>query len=369
MEISEDEMCDTYEEWLKGAEDSLLHATRRGTVIHRITIRPEEFLAWAKLKRKRLDSYARIEFASSTFAFVKHLSKPYVPPKQMPDRKVVYKAMRAYKASGGSVDEIWEPFLRRPKASVCPLLRSTSNGPTEQFGSGVLVRIGKYHFLFSVAHVLDELERDGVLIPGIGTFFHLSGQCGRTGLPGSGLRIDDRIDLAFFELNAETVKQLHQSLVFLNESDCDPLDMTETADVYTAIGYPAHKSDSGSDGVSTRLTSFSGDGVNDHRYRALGISKHSHLLMQYRHKKAIHYTTLNQGGSHDVSGVSGGGIFAWDKALPDPSALKQPKLVALVTEYHPNHHVFVGTRLSVLLSALHKHYPDLPFTYVPHPAD
>lgn len=122
LEISDDEMCATYSQWLKGAEKTLLEATRQGTVVHRTEIRPDEFLTWAKLKRIPLNGYARIEFAGERFGFVKRLLKPYKPPAQMPDRKTVYKAMRSHKAAGGDINEVWEPFLRRPKASICPNL-------------------------------------------------------------------------------------------------------------------------------------------------------------------------------------------------------------------------------------------------------
>ena len=73
LEISDDEMCATYSQWLKGAEKTLLEATRQGTVVHRTEIRPDEFLTWAKLKRIPLNGHARIEFAGERFGFVKRV--------------------------------------------------------------------------------------------------------------------------------------------------------------------------------------------------------------------------------------------------------------------------------------------------------
>lgn len=364
--ISTDKMCETYEKWLKGARQAVLEATRDGLETHRVTITPDEFKKWAEKNGKRLDGRSRSEFASLKIGA--QFTKPYDPPKQYPERKEVNKAMREYKAAGGDFSEIFEPYLRRPQAAICPVFRVKSDSEPQQFGSGVLIRFGEDCFLISAAHVLDDLDMNEVLIPAETGMLSLSGRFGRTPLPQEG-RESDNIDMAYFHLDASTVKLMNSELVFLDERDCDPLDLTTAGDVYSVIGYPASSSSVSDGQLITGISTYSGEGIHDHRWRSMGLDRRKHLLVQWRAQKAMHYTTLNQGGKRDLSGVSGGGVFAWDKALPDPKAMKQPKLVGIVTLYHPKLHVFVGTRLHVLLGALHKHFPDLPFGYVDHPLD
>ena len=60
-------------------------------------------------------------------------------------------------------------------------------------------------------------------------------------------------------------------------------------------------------------------------------------------------------------GMSGGGIFAWSKRLPDPTALAVPKLVGVLTEYHRSEHMFLGTRVNRHFSGIASQHSDLPF--------
>jgi len=66
-------------------------------------------------------------------------------------------------------------------------------------------------------------------------------------------------------------------------------------------------------------------------------------------------------------GMSGGGVFAWSKELPKLSALAQPKLGAIVTEYNQSHNVFIATRLACYLTAIKKNEPSLPIFSIPRP--
>ena len=61
-------------------------------------------------------------------------------------------------------------------------------------------------------------------------------------------------------------------------------------------------------------------------------------------------------------GMSGGGVFAWSKELPNPHALAQPKLCGIVTGYDPYYNVFIVTRIGHVLSAMLKEFPDLPIS-------
>lgn len=262
-------------------------------------------------------------------------------------------------AKGLDLPELWEPYLRRPKASICPIFRDRDSGP-EHFGSGVLIKVGHAHFLLTVAHVTDERQANILLIPSKTGFVNLFGLFLETKLPSSGSRNDDRSDVAVVRLPEEPVDRLHEHLIFLDHDDYDLADSTAPKDAYTIVRFPARRSETKGGFASTDQFSLSGEGVMDRRFEELGSEPHRHLIVQFRNKRAVHYSTMLKTQSPHPAGMSGGGMFAWSKDLPKLSALAQPRLVAILTEYHPQKNVFVGTRLHSHLMAIHRKVPALP---------
>ena len=65
--ISEDGMDDTYEEWLKQARQAVLTMSLESMEVHRVSVDPDEFLNWARSKRKPITSASRSEYAVMTF--------------------------------------------------------------------------------------------------------------------------------------------------------------------------------------------------------------------------------------------------------------------------------------------------------------
>ncbi len=55
---------DTYDEWLRDARQLLLDAATRGSVIEKVDVGIDEFLAWCRRENRPLDGTARASFAS-----------------------------------------------------------------------------------------------------------------------------------------------------------------------------------------------------------------------------------------------------------------------------------------------------------------
>lgn len=340
----------SYNDWLKRAEETINRFTHDGIVAHKVELDVDEFIGWAKGKDLPINGHLRSEFASHRFAQI--WVRPDAEPSAYPDRKKLKEMMRAVK--GMDLSEIWEPFLRRPKATVCPIFRESAIGP-EQIGSGVLMRIHGAHFLITAAHVTDERKNTPLLVPSVDGFINLFGLFIESKLPESGRRRDDRIDVACVRLDQKIVDNLHPDMLFLDTHECDPTDVTQMNDAYTIIGFPSRKSGKDGRNVFTEQFSLSGDGVTDGRFERLHFDRTRHLLIQHRFKRAVNWSAMLRTPPSHPEGMSGGGIFAWDKGVPKLSALAQPKLVAIVTEYHPEHNVFVGTRIQSHLRAIYSH--------------
>lgn len=357
-EISFDrsEMCDSYDEWLEGAEKSIRDFTKDGLEVHKVNVDVEEFLNWATKEKVAITGDARSDFANLKLG--KEQMRRLAPSNEpTPSRKEVKEIMQ--KAKGLDFSEMWEPYLRRPKAAVCPIFRDAKAGP-QQIGSGVLLQVAEAYFLLTAAHVTDERRANLLLIPAKEGFVNLFGLFLESPMPSSGSRNDDKRDVAVVGLSHDLVARLHDDFLFLGHSDCDLADATNAGDVYTVVGYPARKSGIEDNAVVTDQFSLSGEGVMDRRLEQLGLDSRRHVVVQHRMKRAVHYSTMLKSQPPHPEGMSGGGIFAWDKALPELSALKQPKLVGILTEYHQQKNVFVGSRLHAHLMAIHQNDPSLP---------
>jgi hypothetical protein len=357
-----DNMSEFYENWLNGANDAVKDFTKAGIEVHCVTIDVEEFADWVKSEGAEVDGHSRAEFASRQLA--KKLLKPDPLPEMIPDSaqlKAIMKELR-----GRDLSEVWEPYLRRPAASVCPVFRKTRAG-LEQFGSGTLIRIADVHFLLTAAHVTDE--KLPLLLPAKQGFTELYGSFAGSSLPDSGSRKEDQYDIAYVRMDTELVARLHDDFLFLNERDCDTFDEAVAREAYTIIGWPARRARKSANIRVSSILYVSGDGVADHRFELLNCNRRHHLLVQHRRKRSVQYSTMRRSQLPHPEGMSGGGVFAWSKDLPKLSALAQPKLVGLVTEYHQQQNVFIATRLACYLAAIRLNEPSLPIFLVPRPGE
>jgi hypothetical protein len=356
------QMCETWDEWIAGADRHLLQSAKERVIVYTSTIRPAAYISWAEANGREISGHSRGEYAA--FLIKDRFLQSYEPPESFPKNAEVLRSLRKILKDNPdvSMSDVGDPYLRRPEAAVLPLFREDSNGRPEQFGSGVLVQVGDQRFLISAAHVFDEFTSPPILIPGKEGLTGVKGEYFITPLPESGARRDDLLDLGFLPLSSGSELSLNDSMIFLDHRDCDAMDETAEEDAYTVIGYQADLSDVGDEIVQSRISRIGCSGVQDHRYEKLGLDPRTHLLLQYRMKKGVIYRTLSPGKKHNFEGISGGGVFAWSKDLPNPHAMDQPLLVGIVTDYSPHHNVFVATRLGVLLAGIQKRFPHLPLS-------
>jgi len=252
--------------------------------------------------------------------------------------------------------------LERPRSALCPLFRPLRDA-VEQFASGVLIQIGSARFLLTVAHATDETD---IEIPGKSGLIPLAGHFAYTRVPISGRRATDAYDIAFVRLDDSLHSYLHQDLAFLDADDADMADVMSIGNAYSVIGFPARRSSARANSVSTRLLTLTGTGVDRSRFEKLEFSPRNHVLLSFRRKKAFDFTSRRRMIQCLPEGMSGGGIFAWSKNLPDLAHVAQPKLVGIVHSYYESESVFVGTRLHCYLRCIRDQHPDLPMVIKSH---
>jgi hypothetical protein len=268
---------------------------------------------------------------------------------------------------GAEIEEFMRKSLSRFRDGVCPIFfTATHDSRTHCIASGVLLRLAEHHFVLTAAHVTDQRQLGSLSLPGRHGNPGLNGHYAGMRLPRSGNRRDDRYDIAYIRLTAETVEALHPALIFLEWGDLDVFDTTVEKDAYSFLGYPVRNSDVRGNTIVTDLGSFSGDGAASDEYERLGYNPQHHILIRFRRHKAVNYGAgLRQTAAHP-EGLSGGPVVAWNKYIDEKEQLPPPpKLVGILTTYHESAHHLVATRINCFLECIWKNNPELPFGYLP----
>jgi len=256
--------------------------------------------------------------------------------------------------------------------SLCPIfLQHSGSQELEQIGSAVILKIGGELILLSAAHVLDQRIAGSIAIPCARSIRAIAGDLASLGLPRSGLRADDRVDIACVRLDPGIAIDLHPRLRPLTRADLALTDSLETGDHYTFGGYPWRKSDCRKGIATTTLTTFTGEAVSRDVYNRLGYSPQFHVAIRYRRKKSVSFRTGRREVAPLPHGVSGGGVFAWQKDIIQNPREPELLLCAAAHTYLANEALLIGTRLGPYLAMIDRNWPELleaeGKAYLPHP--
>ena len=189
--------------------------TKQGFEVHKVDIEVKEFLSWATDEKIEITGFARSSFANLKLGKreMRRLKSTETPSATRAEVKRTLE-----RAKGLDCSKVWEPYLRRPKASICPIFKETRRGP-EQIGSGVFLQVGDAHFLLTAAHVTDERHTKVLLVPAKTGFVNLFGLFIETnGTTRS--RNDDKLDVAVVRLTDDLVDRLNDDFLFLEHEDC-----------------------------------------------------------------------------------------------------------------------------------------------------
>lgn len=254
------------------------------------------------------------------------------------------------------LNERLEGHLSRVQSATVPVYLESTPAP-EHIGSGILIRIGDEHFMFTAAHVADFRSSGALYLGGESFPIRMFGTVTHT-KPPHGDRLRDKVDAALIHLSEETTRHL-QAHEFLSIGELDVASMPRHDDYYLVAGYPCTQQRfvSNTGMIEALLYPFVAVSKLEASYTDISLDPNHHILLGFS-KKEMWRRDRGRVTAPDLYGISGGGIW-W---LPDYTGphCDWPRLHALAIEWHvDSRRQVLGTRISVLLSAVWRDFPAL----------
>ena len=260
-------------------------------------------------------------------------------------------ALNAPQQVESAVRPIYWPFKQGKKA--------------QQGGTGVVVRIGDEHFVFSASHVFDDI-RNYVLLLGAGNgelLATLSGDRFSTPRGPSGTHEDDLVDASVFHIQSGLTEAIEQCAITLKDFDLEGRDRFRSA--HLVIGFKVNRSYVDGDHGHTRREAIPTVELSDEDYAKLGIDPKMNIALAYENKGYVDGRFQDAPG---LKGLSGGAIVRVDgvslMAPIFPAAGVVTQRLAAITiarrkEKLGKPGAIVGTRIGVHLGLIENYLPGL----------
>lgn len=186
-----------------------------------------------------------------------------------------------------------------------------------QIGTAIFHELWGEPFLFTAAHVTDELKNGTLLIPTEMGLSPIDGYVAHIDLPAEFSRLDDSVDIAYFRLSRAFALQLGHHFMPIPHGRGEIIRSAQELTVCSAAGYPASKSKKNGDGVfSSEVFSFRGVIADKETYDSLDLSPDQAIVIHFHKKRAVHPGTTNRFPTPSLKGISGGGTSClWHQSI------------------------------------------------------
>lgn len=249
--------------------------------------------------------------------------------------------------------------MKEEYSELCPIFIGTEKDVI-QIGTGVLIELFGFVFLFTAAHIIDETENDKgtLMIPCEDSIESIDGFYSYISLRNGQERGDDILDIGYYKLSKGFSKKLHPNLIPLKDSELLILQDFSNIDVLSFAGYPSTKSKRKNENIFTEVFSYSGVKLDQAMYQKFGFDPKVNILSLFRAKKVVdlkgnHYTPPKP------SGISGGGIYAWQKNEDGTYLPFNRKLIGIGHTYKKREKLFVGTNILFCINCVQRNNREL----------
>lgn len=236
--------------------------------------------------------------------------------------------------------------------SIVPIFRHTEiPKEVKQIGTAVFVDFQSMPFLFTAAHVSDDLDYGKLLVPTVNGLSEIDGYLAYVDLPPGMARNDDTVDIAYYRLSTQFSKEMcfdFFPLVRKVELIPSALELS----VVSVVGYSASKSKKRGNTFSSELTYYRGVAASQETYDHLGLNPIHNTVVRFSNKRAISPIDGKKKNPPSPRGASGGAMFAWPKGQETSQDWAIPKLVGIFHSYKRKEEVLIGTNLLAFAAAI-----------------
>ncbi len=220
----------------------------------------------------------------------------------------------------------------------------------KQIGTGVFLEFQSLPFLFTSAHVTDDLSKGKLLIPTAHGLSEINGYLSHIDLLPETSRKDDSVDMAYYKLNSLFASQLCMYFKPL-QNNIDILPSALELSAVSVVGFPASKAKKKGNTFSSELLYYRGIAADKDIYEKYKLSPEHNIIIQFNKKN----TVSPKDGKHYMPpsprGVSGGAIFAWPTGKEISQDWSLPKLVGIFHSYKEKEGLLIGTTLISYVAA------------------
>ena len=251
------------------------------------------------------------------------------------------------------IKEIAETLIKSlpiVRSFTCQLLINQTS--YKQHGTGIFVKIGSKYFLFTAAHVLDDIEKIFIPKDSGKTLLKPGGQIIKNMINGD--RENDDLDVGILVLDNNTVRDLHEDYFFLNENQIElnhiPIDFHS----YIVFGYPTTMSKKSISRNSFHAVPFFNftKCVNKEIYKKINRKDLYNLLVEYDRKNTPNLKSKTMSFGPNLFGISGCGLWFVNPSVTN----EKPKLIGIMNEWSKlNRSVLIATRIDAYTEVLRKY--------------
>jgi len=244
-------------------------------------------------------------------------------------------------------------FATDPEESLVPLFaESERTGSLQPVGTGIFVEFMSQPFLFTAAHVTDELKNGPLMAPGFDGIHSLEGYVGHIDLLPDQSRNEDHIDIAYYRLCTLCSRSLCTHFRPLPRSRCRLLTTSLGLGVCSIYGHPASRFKRKGGVYGSETATWRGVAGSAEDYASDGLSPESNVIVHFHKKRTVSRETGKRINPISPRGASGGGIFAWPQGQELSEDWSLPELVGIFHTYKEPKGLMIGTSLIAVAAAI-----------------
>lgn len=244
-------------------------------------------------------------------------------------------------------------YASDPDDAVVPVFaESLRGGGLTHVGTGLFVEFRSQPFLFTAAHVADNLQHSDLWVPAHDGIYPIQGYVGYVDTLPEQRRADDHVDVAYYRLDSRFASGMLKFFKPWPQTRCELVPNPLELGVCSVYGLPASRFKRSGGTHTSETATFRGVAATARVYEGESLSPENNIIVHFHKKRAVSRETGARINPVHPRGMSGGGIFAWPSGHELSDDWSKPKLVGIFHTYKESKGLLIGTPLVAVVTAV-----------------